>query len=44
VAVDNGNASEAEAWVEADDKDGRVFLLGKDYALCADLFRRRGKQ
>jgi hypothetical protein len=48
LAVDNGNASEAEAWVakaiEADDKNGRVFLLGKDYALCADLFRRRGKQ
>ena len=48
LAVDNGNASEAEAWVakaiEADDKNSRVFLLGKDYALCADLFRRRGKQ
>jgi hypothetical protein len=42
LAVDNGNDSEAEAWVEADDKNGRVFLLGKDYALCADMFRRRG--
>jgi len=47
LAVDNGNASEAEAWVakaiEGDDKNGRVFLLGKYYALCADLFRRRGE-
>ena len=43
---DNDSISEAETWInkaiEADRRNGMMFNLGKDYALCAALFRRKG--
>jgi len=37
---------EAEHWIqkaiEADQRNGMMFHLGKDYALYADLFKRKG--
>ena len=30
--------------IEADKRNGMMFCLGKDYALCAALFRRKGDQ
>ena len=43
---DNQTETEAEGWIkkaiEADEKNGMVFYLGKDYALYADFFKRKG--
>jgi tetratricopeptide (TPR) repeat protein len=40
--------NEAYEWIkkaiEADKKNGVMFYLGKDYALCAELFRRKGEK
>jgi len=44
--IDDQHISEAEHWikkaVEADQRNGMEFHLGKDYALYADLFKRKG--
>jgi len=44
--IDNQHLSEAEHWIlkaiEADLKNRMMFHLGKDYALYADLFKRKG--
>jgi class 3 adenylate cyclase/tetratricopeptide (TPR) repeat protein len=44
--IDDKHLSEAEHWIqkaiEADQKNRMMFHLGKDYALYADLFRRKG--
>ena len=44
--VDDQHISEAEHWIqkaiEADQKSRMMFYLGKDYALYADLFKRKG--
>jgi tetratricopeptide (TPR) repeat protein len=44
--IDDQHLSEAEHWVqkavEADKKNRTMFHLGKDYALYADLFKRKG--
>ena len=46
LTVDHGNPSEAEAWItkaiEADEKNGRLLLTGRDYALQADMLKRMG--
>ena len=40
--------SEAEEWIEkaieADNKNGIMWYLGRDYALYAELFKRKGDQ
>jgi tetratricopeptide (TPR) repeat protein len=44
--IDDQHLSEAEHWVqnaiEADQRNRMMFNLGKDYALYADLFKRKG--
>jgi len=44
--IDEKHMSEAEDWIkkaiEADSKNGMMFHLAKDYALYAELFKRRG--
>jgi class 3 adenylate cyclase/tetratricopeptide (TPR) repeat protein len=44
--IDNGHLSEAGHWIqnaiEADQRNRMMFHLGKDYALYADLFKRKG--
>ena len=44
---DDQNETEAEGWIkkaiEADEKNDMVFHLGKDYALYAKLFMRKGE-
>jgi class 3 adenylate cyclase/tetratricopeptide (TPR) repeat protein len=44
--IDDQHLSEAEHWVqkaiEADQRNRTMFSLGKDYALYADLFKRKG--
>jgi tetratricopeptide (TPR) repeat protein len=44
--IDDQHLSEAEHWIqkaiEADQRNRMMFHLGKDYALYADLFRRKG--
>jgi tetratricopeptide (TPR) repeat protein len=44
--IDDQHASEAEDWVrkaiEADKRNGVMFYLGRDHALYADLFKRKG--
>jgi len=44
--IDDQHLSEAEHWIqkaiEADQRNRTMFSLGKDYALYADLFKRRG--
>ncbi len=44
--IDDQHLSEAEHWVqkaiEADQRNRMMFHLGKDYALYADLFKRKG--
>jgi len=44
--IDNQHLSEAEHWIqkaiEADQRNRMIFFLGKDYALYADLFKRKG--
>ncbi len=44
--IDDQHLSEAEHWIqkaiEADQRNGLMFLLGHDYALYADLFKRKG--
>jgi tetratricopeptide (TPR) repeat protein len=46
--VDDGHISEAEHWIqkaiETDQKNRMMFHLGKDYALYANLFKRRGNR
>jgi tetratricopeptide (TPR) repeat protein len=43
---DDQTETEAEGWIkkaiEADEKNDMVFYLGKDYALYAELFKRKG--
>jgi class 3 adenylate cyclase/tetratricopeptide (TPR) repeat protein len=44
--IDNQHLSEAEHWIqkaiEANQRNRMMFHLGKDYALYADLFKRKG--
>jgi hypothetical protein len=44
--IDDQHISEAEHWIqkaiEADQRNGMMFHLGKDYALYAELFKRKG--
>ena len=44
--IDDQHLSEAEHWIqkaiEADQKNRTMFNLGKDYALYAELFKRKG--
>jgi len=44
--IDDQHISEAEHWIqkaiEADLKNRMMFLLGRDYALYAELFKRKG--
>jgi tetratricopeptide (TPR) repeat protein len=44
--IDDQHISEAEHWIqkaiEADKRNQTMFWLGKDYALYADLFKRKG--
>jgi len=44
--IDNQHMSEAEVWIlkaiEAEKRNGMMWHLGKDYALCSELFRRKG--
>jgi len=44
--IDDGHINEAEHWIqkaiEADQRNQMMFPLGKDYALYADLFKRKG--
>ena len=44
--IDDQHLSEAEHWIqkaiEADQRNGMMFHLGKDYAAYADLFKRKG--
>jgi tetratricopeptide (TPR) repeat protein len=44
--IDDQHTSEAEHWIqkaiEADQKNRMMFHLGQDYALYAELFKRKG--
>jgi uncharacterized phosphosugar-binding protein len=44
--IDDDHITEAEHWIqkaiEADQRNRMMFHLGKDYALYAELFKRRG--
>ena len=44
--MDSQNLSEAEDWIkkaiEADHKNGMMWHLARDYALYAELFKRKG--
>jgi hypothetical protein len=44
--IDDHHISEAQHWIEeateADERHGMRFHLGRDYALYADLFKRKG--
>ena len=44
--IDNQHTSEAEHWIqkaiEEDKRNGMMFHLGRDYALYAELFKRKG--
>jgi len=46
--IDDQHISEAEHWIqraiEADQRNRMMFHLGKDYALYADLFQRKGER
>jgi len=46
--IDDKHTSEAENWIqkaiEADQKNRKMFDLGKDYALYAELFKQRGDE
>jgi len=46
--IDDQHVFEAEKWVrkaiEADKRNGMMFYLGRDYALYADLLKRKGDQ
>jgi tetratricopeptide (TPR) repeat protein len=46
--IDDQHLSEAEHWIlkaiEADQRNRMMFHLGKDYALYADLFKRKGNR
>jgi len=46
--IDDQHISDTESWVkkaiEADKRNGVMFELGKDYALYAELFKRKGDQ
>jgi hypothetical protein len=43
--IDNEHMNDAENWIkkaiEADTKNGMIWHLGRDYALYAELFRRK---
>jgi tetratricopeptide (TPR) repeat protein len=44
--IDDRHFSEAEHWIhgaiEADERNGMMLHLGRDHALCAELFKRKG--
>ena len=46
LKIDDQHISEAEHWIrkaiEADQRNRMMFYLGKDYALYAELFKRKG--
>jgi hypothetical protein len=44
--IDDQHISEAEDWInraiEADERNGMMWFLGRDYALYSELFKRNG--
>jgi hypothetical protein len=46
--IDDQHLSESDHWIqkaiEADQRNRMMFHLGKDYALHADLFKRKGER
>jgi len=46
--IDDHHMNEAEEWInkaiEADTRNGMMWYLGKDYALYAELFKRKGEK
>jgi len=48
LSIDDQHMNEAEEWIkkaiEADEINGTRWYLGRDYALYADLFKRKGDQ
>lgn len=44
-SLDDHYLSEAESWVkkaiEADKRNGMMWFLGRDYAICAEIFKRK---
>ena len=46
--IDDQHLDDAEDWIEkaheADKRNGMMWHLGRDYALYAELFKRRGDQ
>jgi len=46
--IDDQHVNEAEDWIkkaiEADNRNGMMWYLGRDYALYAEVFRRKGDQ
>jgi len=46
--IDDHHMNETENWIkkaiESDEKNGTRFNLGRDYALYAELFKRKGNQ
>ncbi|NIO04967.1 MAG: hypothetical protein GTN74_10225 [Proteobacteria bacterium] len=48
LEVDDQHISEAEGWlikaIEADKRNAMIFHLGRDYALYAEAFKRKGDQ
>ena len=44
--LDDGHLSEAQTWIqkaiEEDQRNGTRFFLGRDYALYAEWFKRKG--
>jgi hypothetical protein len=46
--IDDQHLSESEHWIqkaiEADQRNRMMFHLGKDYALYADFFKRKGER
>ena len=44
--LDNKHVSDVEPWIlkaiEADERNGAMFLLANDYALYGDLYKRKG--
>jgi tetratricopeptide (TPR) repeat protein len=48
LSIDDDHMSDAEVWakkaIEADSRNGMMWSLGRDYALYAELFKRKGDQ
>jgi hypothetical protein len=46
--MDDQHMTEAENWankaIEADTRNGMMWYLGRDYALYAEIFKRKGER